>query len=83
MTITIPDSSLPAWQARLSKSFPANTPTVEAFIQSLTDEETASAERQLATNQREALIPVANEILAASPAKQQAAIAAALQAVRS
>jgi hypothetical protein len=85
-TITTPDASLPAWQRRLdaynagSGSAPI---TLDALLQLLHDEEITRLDSQLKTAQREALIPVADEILAAPADKQQAAITAALNAVRS
>lgn len=84
--LTIPDSSLPAWQRRL-KQFNDGSGQPEVllaeFLQLQLDEDTARHEAALKVAQREALIPVADEILAAPAAKQEAAIAAALEAVRS
>lgn len=84
--LTIPDSSLPAWQRRL-KQFNDGSGQPEVllaeFLQLQLDEDTARHEAALKVAQREALIPVADEILAAPAAKQEAAIAAALEVVRS
>lgn len=85
-TLTTPNASLPAWQRRLDQynaGSGAEPITLDALLQLLHDEETARLVSQLKTVQREALIPVADEILAAPAEKQQAAITAALNAVRS
>lgn len=85
-TLTTPDASLPAWQRRLDQynAGSGKDPiTLASLLQLLHDEETARLEAQLKTAQREALIPVADEILAAPADKQQAAITAALDAIRS
>lgn len=84
-TLTTSDDSLPAWQRRLDQynaGSGAEPITLDALLQLLHDEETARLVALLKTAQREALIPVADEILAAPADKQQAAIAAALNAVR-
>lgn len=83
--LTTPDASLPAWQRRLGQynaGSGAEPITLDALLQLLHDEETARLDALLKTAQREALIPVADEILAAPADKQQAAITAALNAVR-
>lgn len=85
ISINIDDESLPAWAYRLEQYNggvgESNRLPLNEFIQMQVDEETSRhvAAHQLA--RREALIPIANQILAASPAKQQAAIAAALEAI--
>lgn len=84
--LTIPDSSLPAWQRRLKQfNDGSGQPAVSLteFLQLQLDEETTRHEAALKVAQCEALIPVADEILAAPAEKQEAAIAAALEAVRS
>lgn len=83
--ITIPDSSLPAWQRRLNQfNSGSDQPaiTLTEFMQLQLDEETTRHEGALKVAQREAMIPVADEILAASPEKQEAAISAALKTIR-
>lgn len=84
--ITIPDSSLPAWQHRLNQfNSGSDQPsiTLTEFLQLQLDEETTRHEGVLKVAQRETLIPVADEIIAASPEKQEAAISAALKTIRS
>ena len=84
-TLNTPDSSLAAWQRRLDQynaGSGADPITLAALLQLLHDEETARLDALLKTAQREALIPVADAILAAPAEKQQAAITAALNAVR-
>lgn len=86
ISLAIPDSSLPAWQRRLKQFNDGSgqpVVTLAEFLQLQLDEETSRYEASLKVAQREALIPVADEILAAPAAKQEAAIAAALEAVRS
>lgn len=83
--LTIPDSSLPAWQRRLKQfNDGSGQPpvTLTKFLQLQLDEETARHESALKIAQREAMIPVVDEILFASPKKQEVAIAAALKEVR-
>jgi hypothetical protein len=84
MILTTPDESLPAWERRLEQ-FNAGSGqppvTLTEFLQAQLDTETARHVAALKVAQREALIPVADQILAASPEKQEAAIAAALQAI--
>lgn len=84
-TLITPDASLPAWQRRLDQynaGSGAEPITLAALLQLLHDEETTRLVSQLKTAQREALIPVADEILAAPADKQQAAITAALNTIR-
>lgn len=86
ISLTIPDSSLPAWQRRLKQFNDGSgkpAVTLTEFLQIQLDEETARHEAALKIAQREDMIPVADEILAAPPEKQEAAIAAALKEVRS
>lgn len=82
ITIEISDSAIPAWENRISKASPNDALTVQEFVQALITDEEAAAVTQFKIQCREALIPVADEILAAPLAKQQAAIAAALAEVR-
>lgn len=87
ITLTIPDTALPAWNRRLDQfNAGSGQPPItltEFFQRTAIDEPTPAlvAAHQVAL--REALIPVADEILAAPEEKQQAAIDAALAAIRS
>lgn len=85
LTLTIPPEAVPAWELRVDQ-FNAGSGqppvTIQQFCQLVQDEETARLVSTLKTVQREAMIPVADEILAVSPEKQTAAIAAALAEVR-
>jgi hypothetical protein len=84
-TIITPSSSLPAWERRLdqhNKASGTEPIAIEALLQLLHDEETDRLVSLLKNFQREALIPVADQILAASPEKQVAAIAAARKALQ-
>lgn len=85
LTITIPTDAVPAWERRVAQ-FNAGSGqppvTIQEYCQIVQDEETARLVSALKTAQHEAMIPVADEILAASPEKQAAAIAAALAEVR-
>jgi hypothetical protein len=83
--LTIPDESLPAWERRIEQfnSGSGEPPvTLTEFLQTQLDTETERHTAALKVAQREALIPVADQILAAPLAKQEAAIAAALQAIQ-
>jgi hypothetical protein len=82
--LTIPDESLPAWERRLAQfNGGSGQPpvTLNQFLQAQLDGDTERYVAALKVAQREALIPVADQILAASPEKQEAAIAAALEAI--
>lgn len=85
ITLTIPDSAIPAYDAVVGRfNAGSGKPPVDlnGYLQILQDEQTDRHVAALKTAQREALIPVADEILAAPADKQQAAITAALNAVR-
>lgn len=84
-TLTTPDETRDAWERRLKQYNDGSGKepvTLDEFLQIMHDEETARLVSQLKTAQREALIPVADEILAAPADKQAAAITAALNVVR-
>ena len=87
ITLTIPDSALPAWNRRLDQfNAGSGQPPItltEFFQRTAIDEPTPTLVAAYQVARREALIPAADEILAASEEKQQAAIDAALAAVRS
>ena len=86
ITLALSDSATPAWNRRLDQfNAGSGQPPItlaEFFQRTAIDEPTPAlvAAHQVAL--REALIPVADEILAAPEEKQQAAIDAALAAVR-
>lgn len=86
ITLTISDSNLPAWNHRLNQfNAGSGQPPItlaEFFQRTVIDEPTPSLVAAYQVARREALIPIADEILAASESKQNAAIAAALAAVR-
>jgi hypothetical protein len=75
---------LGAEAARRNKLLIADEPphTVESIALALLSAAGESYANTIKIAQREALIPVADEILAASPEKQETAIAAALREVR-
>lgn len=86
ITLTLPDSDLPAWNRRLDQ-FNAGSgkdpiTLTEFFQRTAIDEPTPTLVAAYQVARREALIPIADEILAAPEDKQQAAIDAALNAVR-
>lgn len=86
ITLTIPDSAVAAWKRRLDlfntgSGQPPITLT-ELFQRTAIDEPTPALVAAYQVARREALIPIADEILAATEEKQQAAVAAALAAVR-
>lgn len=84
--LTIPDSDLPAWNRRLDQfNAGSGQPPItlaEFFQRTAIDEPTPALAAAHQVARREALIPIADEILAATEEKQQAAVAAALAAVR-
>ena len=86
ITLTIPDTALPAWNHRLDQfNAGSGQPSItltEFFQRTAIDEPTPALVAAYQVARREALIPVADEILAAPEEKQQAAIDAALAAVR-
>ena len=86
LTLTIPDTTLPAWNRRLDQfntGFGQPPITLTEFFQrTAIDEPTPALVAAYQVARREALIPVADEILAAPEEKQQTAIDAALAAVR-
>ena len=86
ITTTIPDEALPAWQIIVDRlNAGSNNPpvTIEQFCQIFRDEETARylADKLAADNaalaQNTALLELGHAVNAASPAKQQAVLAAA------
>ena len=85
ITLTIPDSNLPAWNRRLDQfNTGSGQPPItltEFFQRTAIDEPTPALVAAYQVARREALIPIADEILAATEEKQQAAVAAALAAV--
>lgn len=87
ITLTIPDSTTPAWNRRLDQfnagSCQPPITLTEFFQRTAIDEPTPALVAAYQVARREALIPIADEILAAPEEKQQAAIDAALAAVRS
>ena len=87
ITLTIPDSAAAAWNRRLDQfNAGSGQPPItltEFFQRTAIDEPTPALVAAYQVARREALIPAADEILAASEEKQQAAIDAALAAVRS
>lgn len=86
ITLTIPDTALPAWNRRLDQfNAGSGQPPItlaEFFQRTAIDEPTPSLVAAYQVARREALIPIADEILAAPESKQNAAISAALTAVR-
>ena len=86
ITLTIPDTTLPAWNRRLDQfNAGSGQPPItlaEFFQRTAIDEPTPALVAAYQVARREALIPVADEILAAPEEKQQTAIDAALAAVR-
>ena len=86
ITLTLPDTALPAWNRRLDQfNTGSGQPPItltEFFQRTAIDEPTPTLVAAYQVARREALIPVADEILAAPEEKQQTAIDAALAAVR-
>jgi hypothetical protein len=86
ITLTIPDSVTPAWNRRLDQfNAGSGQPPItltEFFQRTAIDEPTPAVVAAYQVARREALIPIADEILATTEEKQQAAVAAALAAVR-
>jgi hypothetical protein len=86
VSLSIPDSALPAWQRRLAQynAGSGSTPlTLEQFIQLQHDEETLRLEAELQDALRAQMRTVADEIIAAAGGdveKLQAAILAGKQA---
>lgn len=86
ITTTIPDESLPAWQARVNQyNVGSQKPpvTIPEFCQIMQDEETArhiadknEADKTL-LGSNQTLIEIGLQVVSASPEKQAAAIAAA------
>lgn len=62
ITITIPDEKLPAWNDRLANNGNA---TLQEFIQTLVDEETARTFEPWMVAKRSEFIPIADALLAA------------------
>lgn len=87
ITLTIPDTALSAWNHRLDQfNAGSGQPPItltEFFQRTAIDEPTPAVVAAYQVARREALIPIADEILLASEAKQGAAITAALKVVRS
>lgn len=86
ISITISDASVPAWQHRVDQfNDGSGQPAISIvqFIQQSIDDEGLKHSSALKDAQRKEMISIADEILAAPLEKQQAAISAALEKVRS